>query len=346
MILRIPVLIILITFTGCEISYNSSDYQIEEYVSLNGEWKFSIGDDSTWAEPDLDDADWNEIYVPSTWEDEGFHGYNGYAWYRTEFEIPDDYDGRSLYLHLGYIDDVDEVFINGNLVGRSGSFPPDYNTAYNAYRKYSVPGNILNKNDKNIIAVRVYDSQLGGGIVSGDIGIYINPSEINPDINLIGEWKFTPGDDLNWKEKEFNDSNWVKIIVPGYWENQGFREYDGFAWYRKEFVLPSKLENKKLVLLLGKIDDLDEVYLNGILIGSTGVITKDTIEIQFSNEYLNLRGYYIPDNITQKGSNTIAARVYDGFRDGGIYEGPIGIVKQDTYIKYWNEKKKRKGFFE
>lgn len=37
--------------------------------------------------------------------------------------------------------------------------------------------------------------------------------------------------------------------------------------------------------------------------------------------------------------NTIAVRVYDAFIDGGIYDGPIGLIKQERYIAYWKDKK-------
>jgi len=110
-------------------------------LSLRGMWKFTIGDNREWAKPDYDDGDWESIYAPSAWENEGFHGYNGHAWYRRSFDGTELDKGSKLYIHLGYIDDVDEVYINGHLIGSSGSFPPRFNTAYNAYRKYqSVPG--------------------------------------------------------------------------------------------------------------------------------------------------------------------------------------------------------------
>ncbi|HSP86548.1 MAG TPA: beta galactosidase jelly roll domain-containing protein, partial [Ignavibacteriaceae bacterium] len=226
----------LLILTGCEVSSNKPVDEFEEYIDLAGEWKFSIGDDLQWSDQTYNDNDWDDILVPSSWEDEGFHGYDGFAWYRKDFDLPDDYDGRILYLYLGYIDDADEVYINGNLVGSSGSFPPFFTTAYTAFRKYIVPGNILNKNKNNVVSIRVFDSQLSGGILSGEIGLFINKNEINPDLDLTGKWKFNTGDNSEWKEKNYNDGIWLSLFVPSNWDNQGFRDYDGFAWYRKEFV--------------------------------------------------------------------------------------------------------------
>ena len=104
-----------------------------------------------WAEFDYDDSDWEEILVPSSWEDEGYYNYNGYAWYRKHFDFPKNITNNVVYISLGYIDDVDEVFLNGKLVGSTGSFPPNFGTAYNALRKYPVPKEMFKSGGENII---------------------------------------------------------------------------------------------------------------------------------------------------------------------------------------------------
>ena len=98
----------------------------EKFVNLKGYWKFSIGDDLNWSKTSYNDDNWEEIKVPSPWEDEGFHGYNGYAWYRKHFEFRGEIPSNVVYLSLGAVDDVDQAYVNGNLVGSTGSFPPNY----------------------------------------------------------------------------------------------------------------------------------------------------------------------------------------------------------------------------
>ncbi len=311
-------------------------------INLEGNWRFSIGDNPNWAKPGYNDSQWEKIWVPSSWENEGFNGYNGYAWYRISFNLPREYDGRTLYLNLGRVDDVDETYINGNLIGRSGSFPPNYQTSYYAWRNYPIPAEMLNLNGSNVIAVRVYDSELEGGIVEGEIGIFTPVNALIPDISFEGKWKFNTGDDEKWKAKNYDDKDWDSIIVPGYWESQGYKDYDGFAWYRKEFIIPQRLLGQQLVLLMGKIDDYDEVYLNGKLIGSTGDMKKTGSNFRTGQEYAQFRGYYISDNnVLTPGENVIAVRVYDGYNVGGIYEGPIGLITQKEYIHYWRNYKNK-----
>lgn len=316
-------------------------------VDLKGDWKFSIGNDAEWAKYNFNDISWDEIRVPSSWEDEGYYNYNGYAWYRYHFKTPRNLENGSIYLSLGYIDDVDEVYLNGKLVGTTGSFPPNFQTAYNANRKYPVPSSYFFKDKDNVIAVKVYDSRLGGGIMSGDISIMMLES-LRLELNLDGFWKFKLGDDLAWKEKGLKDDNWDNIPVPSKWEISGYQDYDGYAWYRTSFKLNPSLVGDQLVLLLGKIDDIDQCYLNGKLIGSTGDFKTTPKTNWFDNEWQELRGYYIPKNHLVYGNelNTIAVRVYDGYLDGGIYQGPIGITTQEDYKSYWKEKKRKKSFWD
>jgi hypothetical protein len=310
--------------------------------SLKGLWSFSIGMNDEWISPSFDDSKWETIKAPSAWEDQGFNGYNGYAFYRKKISIPSVQKGRMLYLNLGYIDDVDEVYLNGHKIGSTGNFPPRYVTAYNAERKYFLPEKYINFDGTNLIAVKVYDAYGSGGIVGGDIGLYGGKIPMNLDANLQSTWKFKTGDDLRYKDVDFNDSNWDDIIVPAPWENQGYRDYDGYAWYRKSFVYQGNAANDKLVILLGKIDDIDQLYVNGTLVASTGNFPSNPdAKVHAGPEYDAFRGYYLPDGLLKKGQlNVIAVRVFDIGGLGGIYEGPVGIVTQTKYIEYWREKKK------
>ncbi|MDP2366497.1 MAG: beta galactosidase jelly roll domain-containing protein [Ignavibacteria bacterium] len=313
----------------------------ELVLDLSGRWKFSLGDDLKWKEKDFKDDNWEKIYVPSSWENQGFHGYNGYAWYRTSFKLKVDVSKKDIYLVLGYVDDVDQTFINGNLIGVSGGFPNSYRTAYNAFRKYYIPKEFLNKDGVNIIAVRIYDDELDGGIMSGKIGLYTYEGGFEPDVNLCGIWDFKTGDDSSFLKNNTIDSNTDKLMVPAHWDVQGYQDYDGFAWYKKTFILPKDFAGESLILLMGKIDDIDQTFINGILVGSTGLWNFNNTPTEFNknDEYRITRIYSVPQKLLKfGGENTIVVRVYDGFQDGGIYEGPVGLIKQSNYKKYFSKK--------
>jgi sialate O-acetylesterase len=301
-------------------------------LNLRGTWKFELGDKAKWADPRFRDSDWDEISVPSSWEDQGYPGYDGYAWYRKHFTIGNDLRGRHLYLRVGYVDDASEVYLNGHLVGFEGRFPPQFMTAYNISREYVIPQQYLNFGGENLIAVRVYDQRLGGGITHGSVGIFERRDYLEPDLDLSGRWKFKRGDDLSWKNPQIPREKWQDVLVPSYWELQGSAAYDGFAWYRTTFVVPKDLEGKTLVLLLGRIDDVDETYLNGKLLGRTGRMQEDWTSLDWGQDYTRQRAYVIPSDLLDPGQvNTIAVRVLDVFMHGGIYDGPVGLVTRSKY---------------
>jgi hypothetical protein len=319
----------------------SSAQKWNKMLNLRGYWKFSIGDDMKWAKPEFDDRSWEEMRVPGSWQNEGFHGYHGYAWYRKHFKYTPALNGRSIVLRIGRIDDADQVYLNGHLIGFSGSMPPTYQTAWNAWREYSIPEKYLETERENVIAVRVYDSELDAGIVEGEIGLFENRDGMDLTFNLAGIWKFTTGDDLKWREQRFDDKEWDDIMVPSAWDSQGYKDYDGYGWYRLTEVIPASIVKERLVLVLGKIDDIDEAYVNGKLIGSTGDMKLVPEEFNRRNEYQQFRGYFIPDGLLiPNKENTIAVRVYDGYNIGGIYEGPVGFIEQSKYAQYWREKKR------
>jgi hypothetical protein len=299
-----------------------------QVIDLRGQWKFHIDDKPEWADAKLDDSKWEQIFTPAAWEDEGFHGYDGFAWYRKKFE------GRLLnaneiyYLGLGFIDDCDEVYVNGKLVGFSGSMPPRFKTAYNTERRYPVPNDVINFSGTNTIAIRVFDNTLAGGILDGRLGVYRSDKHKSMLVDLEGIWSFA----TSRQGSRPRESDWQRIMVPGAWDFQGYAKYDGYAWYRRSVTLPPNTPTETLVLMLGRIDDFDQVYLNGQLIGST----NDHRLFGDSQSYSKHRAYDIPQALIKRsGPNLIEVLVEDIGHMGGIYDGVIGIATKGNYLRYF-----------
>ena len=312
---------------------NSQDWKT--LLDLRGTWKIDLGDNMEWADPKFNDSKWDDIKVPAAWENEGFPGYDGYAWYRKHFTITTDLKNAAVYLHVGYVDDVSEVYLNGHFIGFQGIFPPNFTTAYDTYEQYAVPQQYLNYNGDNVVAVRVYDAMMAGGITHGRIGLFEPRDYLKPDYAITGNWKFRTGDDESWKDANIDDSRWKDVVVPAYWETQGFKGYDGIGWYRIKFTVPQQLMDQRLILLLGKIDDVDETYLNGQLVGRTARIRAGMTRGDVGDNWTHLRAYVIPSDILIPGQeNVLAVRVEDVYMHGGIYDGPIGLVTRDKYLRW------------
>jgi hypothetical protein len=319
----------------------SADDNLSLIIDLNRDWKFEIGNNPGWTNPLFNDSQWEKIIVPSTWEEEGFPGYDGYAWYRIHFTIDPSYRDKALYLMFGKIDDVDETYLNGHLIGYQGSLPPDFVTWAHSGRRYRLNNASLNFEGDNVLAVRVFDYGGVGGIKSGMNGIYVAEDFFVPELDLSGTWKFIQGDNETYSDPIYIDAGWQDVTVPALWSYYGLKGYDGFAWYRKSFFLNHQMEGKQLILLLGKIDDMDEVYVNGQFVGKTGEFSDDPENIYIGkNDWLTLRAYTIPKNILKIDDlNLVSVRVYDGKIYGGIYDGPIGITTRERFQK-WQRKKK------
>ena len=166
---------------------------------------------------------------------------------------------------------------------------------------------------------------------------------------LEGLWKFKFGDKKEWKDPDFDDTDWDFKMVPSFWNSKRFNIKDfynakwgdySYGWYRKELKIPGKFRGKELSLVLGKIDDFDQVYLNGRFIGET----NDGRRFGSSESYQERRVYELPQEyLNESGWNILSVRVTDMGGDAGIYAGPIGIVERDKVNEFldwgWFEKR-------
>lgn len=141
--------------------------------SLNGTWKFN------WVnKPDdrpvgfykdgFDVSRWKEIQVPSMWEFQGYgipiyvnsdyefpkpwlpphvpHDYNPVGSYKRTFTIPEDWDGRQIFIHFGAVKSAFYIWINDEKVGYSedSKLPAEWDVT-----KYLKKG-------ENTVALEVY----------------------------------------------------------------------------------------------------------------------------------------------------------------------------------------------
>lgn len=107
-------------------------------ANLNGPWKFHIGDDPSWSDPEFDDSAWETVdltappgahdddvgltgFVPG-WSARGHSGYSGYAWYRLRVAVTAPEHAELALTGPPAVDSAYQVFINGKLIGSAGRF--------------------------------------------------------------------------------------------------------------------------------------------------------------------------------------------------------------------------------
>jgi Stage II sporulation protein E (SpoIIE) len=139
-------------------------------VSLDGPWQFHLGDNPAWAAPDFNDTTgqngWEQLSATKTWGAQGHNSYTGYAWYRLRINIalapgaPSD-----LAMLMPHVQDVYELYWNGQLIGGKGKFPP------HPVWYYAPPPQTLGLGPirSGVLAIRVWKVSLGS-FDSGELG--------------------------------------------------------------------------------------------------------------------------------------------------------------------------------
>lgn len=130
--------------------------------------------------------EWKTMELPGYWEGKGLDGLDGIVWFQKEIEIPVEWEGKEITLHLGMIDDEDITYYNGKEIAKGAGFATP--------RKYQIPGTNV-KAGKGIVTVRVTD-------FGGEGGIHGNPETLFAEvdgrkISLAGQWNYRIGVSLD-----------------------------------------------------------------------------------------------------------------------------------------------------
>ena len=124
-------------------------------IGIDEQWKFIRRDVAGAEAPGFDDAAWQAVNLPHTWnnldgQDGGDDYYRGVGWYRRPLTVDAQHAGKSLFLKFDGAATVADVFINGKRVGaHAGNF---------AAFCFDVTS-FLHVGKKNVIAVKVNNAK-------------------------------------------------------------------------------------------------------------------------------------------------------------------------------------------
>lgn len=122
-----------------------------------------------------------------------------------------------------------------------------------------------------------------------------------------------------WQQKNFDDTDWATMDVPGYWQENGIRT-KGSVWYRKEFRVPDSMVGRHARLYMGRMVDSDSVFVNGTFVGFTSYTYPP-------------RKYDIPAGVLTQGENVIAVRLTANSSNGGfVKDKKYKIVGDDAEV--------------
>lgn len=132
----------------------------------------------------------------------------------------------------------------------------------------------------------------------------------------LERWTSWPADDSGWEKRDLDTRDWVPITVPSLWEKTGWNGLDGVAWYRATFTLTAEEAATGATLGVGRIDDSDITWVNGVQVGETRM------------QYNQPRRYRVPASALRAGVNQVAVRVSDFGGGGGIHGEPAEVFVQ------------------
>ena len=193
---------------ACAAEYAAAVKSVKDYIANDGPAEFAKRMELWKAEcaakgdihaegPDYDDSTWKAVSVPVKFEKQFNANFDGCAWYRRSVDLSAEQAAAEATLTLGPIDDTDETWVNGTLVGS--------NLPCGAPRVYPIPVGVL-REGRNVIAVRITDNQGVGGFTGKPEHFALKTA--SGDISLAGEWR-SVGFAFDPKPKSGDVSSWT-----------------------------------------------------------------------------------------------------------------------------------------
>ncbi|WP_457442641.1 sialate O-acetylesterase [Roseateles sp. P5_E4] len=123
-------------------------------------------------------------------------------------------------------------------------------------------------------------------------------------------------DASGWSAAADIDTAWPTLQAPQVWESQGLPDLDGIVWMRRRIELSAAQAAGAAQLHLTKVDDCDEVWVNGQRVGG-------------QCGYDQPRRYELAPGLLRAGANWIAVRITDTGGGGGFH-GDAAALRLDT----------------
>lgn len=149
-------------------------------------------------------------------------------------------------------------------------------------------------------------------------------------LDLADRWKFMPdpenaGVKEGWHAPDFDASAWPSIKAGARWEDQGYRDLDGFAWYRAGIEIPVTWKDKPALFLTGGVNDACVLFCNGKQVAAFG---DDRSRTMYQTPVIaDLSAY-----IVAGASNVIAVQVFDWGGNGGLWRRPCILTTDFTQL--------------
>ncbi len=125
-------------------------------------WRFHLGDDARWAQPDFDDSAWPTLQPATDWNKQGYPTRTQLAWFRFHLRAPA--HTQSLVLELPDIEKSYQLFSDGQLIAQVGTLPPGpAHNVIGAARVFTLPVNSGSSAKEITVAIRLWQDPATAG---------------------------------------------------------------------------------------------------------------------------------------------------------------------------------------
>ena len=150
-----------------------------------------IGTKKGWQNAAFDDSNWKSMAQPMAWSKTELANFHGAVWLRKTVDIPAAWANKDLAITLGPIDDIDMLYVNGQVIGHT--------TRWDIPRKYTIPAKAI-KTGSNIMAIRVIDT-------GGEGGIYGNAEQMALKAHIQAE------NEQSRRQMEETEGLWISMMT-------------------------------------------------------------------------------------------------------------------------------------
>lgn len=257
--------------------------------TLNGVWRFHWAPSPAerplqFYQPDYDVSRWDEIPVPSNWELQGYgtpiytnsvypfrmdqprvmgepdpnwttyQERNPVGSYRRDFEVPEDWEGRTVFITFDGVDSAFHIWVNGLYVGYSvdSRTPAEFDVT-----EYVKPG-------RNVLAVEVYRFSAGSYLEDQDMwrlsGIFRNVTLWSAPLVHIRDFFVKTDLDSTYRDGVLE----VKLRVKNYSRQQSAEKTVSLRLYSRGFTAVDGCEASAEVPCLNPVEERIVVLTAGV----------------------------------------------------------------------------------
>lgn len=183
------------------------------------------------------------------------------------------------------------------------------------YEQYKVPIGLINSSwggtnieawmSSELLAQHPESQKIISGIKGKDMIEAVNQYKLDHKNYSVLLDEKDLGSQQHWELETTTYKSWKTFNLPTLWKNTKLEQTHGVVWVTKTITLSKEEAQENLSLSIGRVDDEDVTYFNGIEIGASQKKDLDRV-------------YAVPKELLREGSNRITIRTKNLLDLGGF----------------------------